>query len=113
MYNYKKKLQGFAITKMKKMRSEGISIDQLAKEFGVAKNTVQYHTSEIYKKGSRRRATKWRMNNKDKTNKGNRDWRHSHPSSFHKSVCLSTIRMRLKDGSVTKDDLFNVMSEFE
>jgi len=111
--NYKRKLSDSKIAAIKILHISGVNNTKIAKHFGVATSTVQYHLDDKYKEDSKTRAKeyteKYRKTKVGKT----KSKKFSQSPAGQKSIAKSWIRNYLKNKKLTKEDVLEVLEEFE
>jgi hypothetical protein len=110
MKNYKSKLSVGQIAHMRVLRNEGNSYAVIGKKFGVCTGTVIYNLDERSKMLTKARGKRYAQTHSEEMRKKSKSYMHT-PKGMN-IVARSWIRHYLREKVLTKEDVLDVLSEF-
>lgn len=91
------------------LRSKGFTYKQIANKLGVSESVVGYHLNENTRKSCKLRAIKWKKKHPEVNKKIRSKYMHS--VKGRNAVARSWIKKYLKDGFVTKEEVFEIIKD--
>lgn len=113
MKEYGKKLSIEDIENMRKEKLLGATSRSLAFKYNISMSTVNYHTNEEAKEKMKQRTMKYlqRPDVKEKDRKSKMKYMQS--PKGRRSIARSWIRVYLRKGIITKEDVMDILEEFK
>ena len=91
---------------MHKLRRSGMSYKAIGEIVGLSQSTVQYHIGgDKYKEYTKRKVLEWMRKHKHIAIARNKEWRQKNKEKYMHSFVLSVVRMGIRKGYVTKDEI--------